>query len=82
MSCLLFFRIVDYYQDMYCKRAHTLSPLTKLCSTKVKFKLNDVENNSFVKNEQIGGIYVLLFFNNFSEEVIIYTHDLKIQHGG
>ena len=37
-----FVGLVNYYKDTWRKRAHTLSPLKKLCSTKVKFKCTDV----------------------------------------
>ena len=43
-----FFGLVKYYRDMWRKRAHTLAPLTKLCSTKFKFKWTEVENNAFI----------------------------------
>ena len=33
-----FVGLINYYTYMCCKRAHTLAPLTKLYSTKVKFK--------------------------------------------
>ena len=37
---------------MWCKLAHTLVPLTKLCSTKVKFYCTDVEAKYFVDMKQ------------------------------
>ena len=43
-----FVGIVNYYRDNWRKRAHSLSPLTNLCSTKVNFKWTDVENNAFM----------------------------------
>ena len=33
-----FVGLENYYRDKWRKRAHTLAPLTKICSTKVKFK--------------------------------------------
>ena len=32
-----FIRLINYYSGMWRKRAHTLDPLTKLCSTKLDF---------------------------------------------
>ena len=37
-----FMVLVNYCGDMGRKRSHTLAPLTKLCSTKVKFEWNDI----------------------------------------
>ena len=34
--------LVNYYRDMWLNLANTLAPLTKLCSTKVKFGWTDV----------------------------------------
>ena len=38
-----FLGIVNNYRYMWCNCAHKLTPLTKLWSTKVKFKCTDVE---------------------------------------
>ena len=64
------------------KRAHTLDPLTKLCSTKVKFKWTDVENNPFIEMKKILGCEILLSYTNFSEMFIIHTDARKMQLGG
>ena len=55
-----FVGLVNYYRDMWCRSAYTLSPLTKIFSTKVKFKWTDVENNAFTAMKNIVGRYVLL----------------------
>ena len=68
-----FLGIVNYYRDMRPKHAHTLYPLTKLCSTKVNFKWTDVENNTFVSIKKKVGRDVLLYYPNFSEKFIIHT---------
>ena len=76
-----FVRIVNYYREMWRKRAHTLSPLTKLCSTKVKFKWADVENNSFIEMKKIVVRDVLLYYPKFSEKFIINTDANNTQLG-
>ena len=48
-----FVGIGKYYRDILRKRAHTLAPLTKICSTKVNFKWTDVENNYFIAMKTI-----------------------------
>ena len=67
---------------MFRKRAHTLAPLTKLCSTKFKFKCTDVENNYFIAMKNIVGRDVLLSYPNFSRKFTIHTNASKTQLGG
>ena len=40
---------------MWLKHAHTLALITKLCSTEVKFKWTDKENNDFIAMKKIVG---------------------------
>ena len=61
-----FVLLLNYYRDMWCNRAHTLAPLTKLFSTKVKFKRTDVENNAFIAVKNTAGRDVLHSYPNFS----------------
>ena len=61
--------IVDYYRDIWRRRAHTLAPLTKICSTEVKFKWTDVEKNYFIAMENKVGQGVLLYYPNFSKSL-------------
>ena len=37
--------IISFYRDIWCKIAHTLASIIKLCSNKINFKWNDVEHN-------------------------------------
>ena len=67
---------------MWRKRAHELVPITKICSTKVKFKWTDIENNAFIAMKKIVGRDVLLYYPNFSERSIIHTDARKTQLGG
>ena len=68
-----FVGLVNYYRYMWRKRAHTLSPLTKLFSMKVKFKWKDIENNAFAAMTKIVGLDVLLSYPNFIIFKIIHT---------
>ena len=77
-----FLGIVNYYRDMWRKRAHELVPITKICSTEVKFKWTDIENNAFIAMKKIVGRDVLLYYPNFSERSIIHTDARKTQLGG
>ena len=60
-----FVGLMNYYRDIWRKRANTLAPLTKLCSMKVKLKWTDVENNDFIATKKIVGRDVLLSYPNF-----------------
>ena len=66
---------------MWRKRTHTLSPLPKLFSTKVKFKWTDVYQNSFRKMKKIVGKDILILYPNLSEDFIIHT-DARKMHSG
>ena len=59
------------------KRAHTLSPPMKLCSTKVKLRWTDIEKNTFIETKEIVGRDVLLSYPKFSEIFIIHTDARK-----
>ena len=67
---------------MWRKRAHTLAPLIKLCSTKVNFKWTDVEKNHFLAMKKIVGRDVLLSCTNFSKIFIIHNGARNTQIGG
>ena len=77
-----FVGIVNDLSDMWRKRAHTLAPLTKLCSMKVKFKWTDEDNDYFIAMKKIGGRDVPLYYPNFSERFIIHTEARKKKLGG
>ena len=62
---------------MWRKCAHKLDPLTKLSSTKVKFKWTDVEHYYFIAINKIVGRDVLLYYPNFSKIFIIHTESGK-----
>ena len=62
---------------MWRKLEHTLSPLTKICSTKVKFKCNGVEHNAFIEMNKIVGRDLILSYPNFIEVFIIHIYSRK-----
>ena len=67
---------------MWRKRVHTITPLTKLCSTKYKFKCTDIENHAFISMKKIVGCDVLLCYPNFNEIFIIHADSRITQLGG
>ena len=54
---------VKFYRDMWHNHAHTLSTLTKLCTTEVKFEWTELEQKPFVDTEIILGRDFLLSYN-------------------
>ena len=67
---------------MWCKRAHILASLTKLCLTKVNLEWTNIENDYFIEMKKILGRDFILYYLNFSERFIINTDDSKMQLGG
>ena len=76
-----FVGMVNYYRDMWHRRAHTLTPLTKLCSTKLKFNWTQTEQKAFEDMKKIVGRDVLLSYPDFSKEFVIHTDASKFQLG-
>ena len=77
-----FVGLVNYYRDLFFRRAHLLAPLTKLCSPKVKFKWTQIEQDAFeaVKNQLAADI--MLAYPDFSKTFEIYTDASDYQLGG
>ena len=67
---------------MWRKWAHTLATLNKLFSMKVKFNWETIEKKYFLEMNKIYGRDILLYYYNFSEEIIIHTDAIKFQLGG
>ena len=67
---------------MWIKHGHKIAPLTKLCSTKIKFKWMHVENDAFVAIKNIVVCAVLLSYPKFSEKFIIQTDTSNTLLGG
>ena len=76
-----FVGLVNYYRDMWPKRAHILAPLTELCSTRNKFKWNDNHESSFQQMKKLVSEDVLLRFPDHSKPFHIYTDASKYQLG-
>ena len=76
-----FVGLVNYYRDIWARRSHLLQPLTALTSTKVKFKLTDVEQWAFNKIKQIVAVDTLLIYPDFNEHFDIHTDASDFQLG-
>ena len=76
-----FVGLVNYYKDMWPKRAHFLAPLTDLCSSKRTFKWNDVHEHSFQQIKRLVAEDVMLRFPDHSQPFHIYTDASNYQLG-
>ena len=64
---------------MCARRSHTLPPLNKITSSKVKFKWAKIEQTVFEEIDHIFAHRVLLGYPNFDEEFKIHTDASKFK---
>ena len=76
-----FVGLVNYYRDMWPQRAHILAPLTRLTSSKVKFKWTEKEQTAFEEMKSLIGRDALLAYPDFSKEFVIHADASKTQLG-
>ncbi len=76
-----FVGLINYYKDMWPRRAHILAPLTNLCSSKTKFHWTDVHESSFQQAKRLVAEDVLLRFPDHSKPFDIFTDTSKYQIG-
>ena len=74
-----FIGVVNYYRDMWARRFHTLAPLTKIKSSKVKFKWNKTEQDAFNEIKRIFPWNILLTYQDFNEYFKIYANSNHFQ---
>ena len=67
---------------MWCKHAHTLATVTKICSNKANFTWTGVYHKDFIERKKIVGRDMLLSYPNFSEKIIIHTDASRTHTGG
>ena len=67
---------------MWHQRAQTLPLLTKIRSTKVKFRWIEVVHNTYTKMMKVVGCDVLLYYPNFSERFIIQSDTINTHPRG
>ena len=64
-----FIGLINYYRDMWPKRAHILAPLTKLTSEKFKFEWTKEHQDAFEAMKKQVGRDVLLSYPNFNKNL-------------
>ena len=76
-----FIGMVNYYRDMWPKRAHLLAPLSTLTSAKVPWKWTDECQQSFDTMKRLIARETLLTYPDFNKAFEIHTDASKVQLG-
>jgi hypothetical protein len=77
-----FVGMVNFYRDLYPKRAETLAPPTDLCGQKTKFIWTEAQESAFQKMKEILAQDAMLTYPEFDQPFVIYTNASERQIGG
>ena len=76
-----FLGMVNFYRDMWRRRSHVLSPLTRLTGDKVKWQWGNEEQSAFDEMKKVISKEALLAFPGFNKEFHVYTDASDYQLG-
>jgi hypothetical protein len=74
--------MINFYRDLYPKRAETLAPLTDLCGHKRKFTWEAQHEQAFQKMKDIIAQDIMLTYPQFDKPFHVYTDASELQIGG
>jgi hypothetical protein len=74
--------MVNFYRDLYPRRAETLAPLTDLCGKNKKFVWTEKQDAAFNSMKDIMARDAMLTYPKFDEPFIIYSNSSEHQIGG
>ena len=77
-----FVGMVNFYRDLYPKRAATLAPLTNLCRQKKQFSWEEEQEQAFTKIKDLMAQDAMLTYPQFDKPFIVYTNASEKQIGG
>jgi len=77
-----FVGMVNFYRDLYPKRAETLAPLTALCGQNKKFYWAAEHETAFNKIKEQMAQETMLTYPQFDQPFVVYTDASKKQIGG
>ena len=77
-----FIGLCNYYRDLWPQRAHTMAPLTSLCSSKTTFNWTQECQEAFQKTKAAMSRQVTLVYPDYSKPFHIHTDASKVQLGG
>jgi hypothetical protein len=76
-----FIGMINYYRDMWIRRAHTLAPLTGMTSAAVKWEWTAVHQKAFETIKRIMARETLLTHPNFQQPFHVHADASKLQLG-
>jgi hypothetical protein len=77
-----FVGMVNFYRDLYPKRAATLAPLTDLCGQKKKFTWAADQEQAFQQIKELLAQDTMLTYPQFDKPFVVYTDASEKQLGG
>ena len=77
-----FLGMVNYYRDMWKRRSHILSPLSRLISKSVKFESTEKEQKAFEDAKRMIQKETMLAYPKFGETFHVYADASDTQLGG
>jgi hypothetical protein len=78
----LFVGMVNFYRDLYPKRAATLAPLTEFCGQKKKFIWAADQEQAFQQIKELLAQDTMLTYPQFDKPFVVYTDASEKQIGG
>ena len=73
--------VVNYYRNMWARCPHTLAPLTKITSNKVKFTLTKIKQDAFDEIMRVVARDTLIIYPDYNENFNIHTNAINFQLG-
>ena len=77
-----FLGFLNYYKKYWHRRSHKIEPLTRIISSKIKFKWTSVQETAFKPIKRIMALKVLLSYPDFTKDFHLYCDASDIQLGG
>lgn len=79
-----FLGLINYYKKLCYRRSHILEPLTRISSSKTKFRTHwgPEQDEAFARIKQLMALQVLLHFPDFTKPFDVYTDASDHQLGG
>ncbi len=77
-----FIGLVNFYHDLYPRRAEILAPLMTLCGKNTKFQWTQVHQEAFCKMKHAIEIETMLTYPDFTQPFFVHTDASSKQIGG
>jgi hypothetical protein len=77
-----FIGFCNFYRDLRSKRAHTMAPLTSMCSSKATFKWTSECREVFTKTKAAMSHRMTLLYPDYTKPFHIHTDASQFHQGG